>query len=217
MAKLQGGTRIYGTANVDTYLYVNTYTIVNATGIYQTGVINATSHTVGTNFFANTTQLYHTGTLNIGTGSFVVNTSQVTLSGPLSANGSTGTATYILTSNGSVGSPYWASAGTAITRYINMSQPGTNTGPYVGTARFYPADNITVNQIFASVSQTPSASCIFKIFKNGIDTGYTFTINSGSNTLTPTSVSIIVATTDYLTINLVSGSFVDFRVQLAYS
>ena len=32
MAKLNSGTRIYGTANVDTYFYDKTYTIVNATG-----------------------------------------------------------------------------------------------------------------------------------------------------------------------------------------
>ena len=177
------------------------FSLANSSGFYTNGIVNASS-------------------INIGTADFTANSSLIVIADiPLSANGSNGFSGYILSSNGSTGAPYWASAGTAleVTRYINMSQPGTNAGPYTGFARFYPADNITVNQIFASVSQTPSASCIFKIFKNGVDTGYTFTINSGSNTLTPTSVSIIVATTDYLTINLVSGSFVDFRVQLAYS
>ena len=64
MAKLQSGTRIYGTANVDTILYVNTYAVVNATGIYTTGTSNAASYTVGSSFVANTTGAYHTGTIN---------------------------------------------------------------------------------------------------------------------------------------------------------
>jgi len=56
-----------------------------------TGVVNATSHTVGS--------------------SFIANTLAVSISGiPLSANGSNGTATWVLTSNGNVGSPYWAVA-----------------------------------------------------------------------------------------------------------
>ena len=44
MAKLQGGTRIYGTANVDSNLYV-------------TSTVNAASFTIGSNFTANTTRL----------------------------------------------------------------------------------------------------------------------------------------------------------------
>ena len=44
MAKLQGGTRIYGTANVDSNLYV-------------TSTVNAASFTIGSNFTANTTRV----------------------------------------------------------------------------------------------------------------------------------------------------------------
>jgi hypothetical protein len=85
-ANYLGGTiaasyQLNSTLNANIASYLPTYN----------GVINATSHTVGT--------------------SFVANTLQVTIDNiPLSANGSTGTATYVLTSNGSVGSPYWAAA-----------------------------------------------------------------------------------------------------------
>ena len=44
--------------------------------------------------------------------SFIANTAQVTISGiPLSANGGTGTAGHVLTSNGATGAPYWSAAG----------------------------------------------------------------------------------------------------------
>jgi len=98
---------------------VGTSTIANSTGVY-TGVVNAASYTVGTSTIANSTGVY-TGVVNatthsVGT-SFIANTLQVTISGiPLSANGSNGSQAYVLTSNGSTGSPYWASPG-----YVNVS------------------------------------------------------------------------------------------------
>jgi hypothetical protein len=92
---IANSTAIVGTgyANVTTSVNsaahtVGTAFIANATGVYHTGVVNAASHTVGTNFIANTTQL--------------------TTTVPFSANGSTGTYGYVLTSNGATGSPYWA-------------------------------------------------------------------------------------------------------------
>jgi hypothetical protein len=63
----------------------------NASGFFTTGTANASSLTVGTNFIANTTQL--------------------TITIPLSANGGTGSAGQVLTSNGATGAPYWATGG----------------------------------------------------------------------------------------------------------
>lgn len=102
-------------------------------------------------------------------------------------------------------------------KYVNMTQTGTITGPFTGTSRYYPPVAITISQVSASVSTSQATNCVFKLFKNGVDTGYTFTINSGSNLITPVSVSIALTTTDYLTLNLVSGTFVEFKVQLKYS
>ena len=87
MAKLNSGTRIYGTATVDTTLAAGNTTI--------TGFVNASASV-------------NSAVLTVGT-SFIANSSQVTISAiPLSANGATGTAGHVLHSNGATGSPYWA-------------------------------------------------------------------------------------------------------------
>ena len=67
--------------------------IANSAGVFvanSIGVVNAGVHSVGTLIVANTTQF--------------------TLTLPFSANGSSGTAGQVLTSNGAVGSPYWAAS-----------------------------------------------------------------------------------------------------------
>jgi hypothetical protein len=90
-------------------------TLVN---VYSTGTVNAAAYTVGT--------------------SFIVNTTQVTISGlPLSANGSTGTATYVLTSNGSTGSPYWAAAASGSGGVNTAAQyTWSNTQTFSGDVNF---------------------------------------------------------------------------------
>ena len=81
----------------------------SAVNVYSTGTINAASHTVGS--------------------SFVANTNRVTISGiPLSANSSNGTSGYVLTSNGDVGSPYWAVAASPDTTVVNTSGNFTIAG-----------------------------------------------------------------------------------------
>jgi hypothetical protein len=98
---------------------------VSSANISSTGTINAASHSVGTAFVANTTQ--------------------VTISGiPLSANGSTGTAGQLLTSNGATGAPYWQSVTT-----FSTSSAYTFTGIHsynVGGNTIYMA-NTTSNWI----------------------------------------------------------------------
>ena len=97
--------------------------IANSTAIVGTGYANVTTsvnsaaHTVGTAFIANATGVYHTGVVNAAShtvgSTFIANTTQLTITVPVSANGSTGIAGYVLTSNGSTGSPYWAVATSA--------------------------------------------------------------------------------------------------------
>jgi hypothetical protein len=139
MAKLQSGTRIYGTANVDTILYVNTYAVVNATGIYTTGTSNAASYTVGSSFIANTTGAYHTGTINAA--SFTVGTvftANATLVNAVAISTSTntvtiGTAAYHV-SNGNFGIANSAPAdklAVAGTSYFN------GNAVFNGVAAFY--------------------------------------------------------------------------------
>ena len=74
MANLQNGTRIFGQANVDTTLYVNSTMVANASGVYHTGTVNAASHTVGSTFIANSTAVtLTTNTLTLGTSSITAN------------------------------------------------------------------------------------------------------------------------------------------------
>ena len=112
-----GNTSITGFANVSTsvnsaLLTVGTSFIANTTGAYHTGTMNAASHTVGTSFIANTTQV----TIAAGV--------------KLSANGGVGTAGQVLSSNGSTGSPYWATVaggGGGVTTFDGGS---TGLSPY---------------------------------------------------------------------------------------
>ena len=127
MAKLNSGTRIYGTATVDTTLAAGNTTI--------TGFVNASASV-------------NSAILSVGT-SFIANSTQVTISGiPLSANGATGTAAQVLSSNGSTGSPYWATAsGSTVTddtttnasRYVLFANQtsGSLTSEYVSSTKMY--------------------------------------------------------------------------------
>ena len=126
MAKLNSGTRIYGTANVDTSIGIGSTSVINATGFYTTGIVNAASYTIGSNYIANTTGIYTTGIVNalsysVGN-TFTANTSQlyfnanvviasnrdIIFSGNsgIYANNSFGTLGQVLTSNAT--SVYWS-------------------------------------------------------------------------------------------------------------
>jgi hypothetical protein len=103
-------------------------------------------------------------------------------------------------------------------KYITISMPGTQTAPQIGTVRFYPPVDCTIGTIFASTSTAPAGTALtFRINKNGTDTGYTLTIPTGSYTMTGVSTNISVTASDYLTLDLVTGAAVDFRVQLQYT
>jgi hypothetical protein len=119
------------TANTGNFTGTVTGTVANLSTS-----VNSALLTVGTSFIANTTGAYHTGAVNaaslsIGSGSFTTNSSSIVLASPVTANGSTGTSGYVLTSNGSSGSPYWAAAtitsnsiGRTVTSYTGN---GSNT------------------------------------------------------------------------------------------
>ena len=136
-----GNTSITGFANVSTsvnsaLLTVGTSFIANTTGAYHTGTMNAASHTVGTSLIANSIGVYHTGTMNaashtVGT-SFIANTTQVTIAAgvKLSANGGVGTAGQVLSSNGSTGSPYWATVAAGGGGVTTFDGGSTGLSPY---------------------------------------------------------------------------------------
>ena len=112
-----GGFRMTTVANSTTFSITGNTSITGFANVSTS--VNSALLTVGTSFIANTTGAYHTGTVNaaaltVGT-SFVANTTQVTIAAgiELSANGGVGTAGQVLTSNGTSGSPYWATVSAA--------------------------------------------------------------------------------------------------------
>jgi len=124
MAKLLSGTRIYGTANVDTILYVNT------------------SISIG-----NSTIALANSTANV----FIANATQLTITIPVSANGGVGTAGQVLTTNGATGSPYWANAGGGFTngQSIMVSNVAySNTSNTASTYTYYNTTTKTLDTVF---------------------------------------------------------------------
>ena len=96
---------------------------------------------------------------------------------------------------------------------ITVNQPGYVSGPMTGQSRFYPSVNTSITSISASVSEAVvSANVQFKVFKNGADTGPTYSINIGNYQLISTAASIDLTTSDYLTLNMVAGTAFDLRV-----
>jgi hypothetical protein len=74
--------------------------------------INGTANVSGVVTFGSTLSVatsVNSAALSVSS-SFIANTSQVTLNIPLNANNSFGLGSYILTSNGSTGAPYWSSS-----------------------------------------------------------------------------------------------------------
>jgi len=110
----------------------------------------------------------------------------------------------------------WASTKSSQAKYMTMNQAGTITAPFTGIARSYPPININITSIAASVGTTPSADLVFDILKNGVSAG-THTITAGAYKLSPASTNILVNSTDYLTINIVSGTGAsDLKVDFTY-
>ena len=89
MAKLNSGTRIYGTANVDTSIGIGSTSVINATGFYTTGIVNAASYTIGSNYIANTTGFYTTGIVNAASytigSNYIANTTGIYTTGIVNA------------------------------------------------------------------------------------------------------------------------------------
>jgi hypothetical protein len=199
-----GNTTVYSTINTTSY----TGTANNATYLVASTSANLVYNSSASGWQSNVNFVPAANNLGLGNTSSLWNLYANTIN----ANGSIGASSQILTSNGS--GSFWKDPSP---KYVNMVQTGTIFAPYTGSSRYYPPTNINISTVYASISTVYSNALVFKIFKNGADTGYTFTINSGVYTLTPVSVNISLSTTDYLTLNLVSGSSTELKVQLQYT
>jgi hypothetical protein len=97
-----------------------------------------------------------------------------------------------------------------------MNQPGVIAAPLTGAARYYPPRAVTFSKIYANLSTPAVGDFTFVLNKNGVNTGYTFTVSNGGYVMTPVVVSIALATTDYLSIDISTGTSSDLRVELEY-
>jgi hypothetical protein len=100
-------------------------------------------------------------------------------------------------------------------RYITMYQTGEVTSPKTGTSRYYPPKPVTVSNVSASLSVSSPVNLTFAIYKNGSNTG-AYTINANSYTMSSSSANISLTTTDYLTVNILTGSATDLKMDLEY-
>jgi hypothetical protein len=106
--------------------------------------------------------------------------------------------------------------GSTTHRYITMAMPGDITPPFVGIARFYPPDNISINTIYANLSASPtSGNFNFDIKKNGVSINATCTMSTAL--MTPVEVSVSLTTEDYLTLDVSGSNASDLNVKLRYT
>jgi len=162
MAKLNSGTRIYGTANIDTQINIGANVVANTTG-FGSGTINATSNgflaTATTISLGNTSVNVAITVAIVAVGAtFISNTTATVVTTPLTANASTGTSGQVLVSNGTVGSPYWSSVAT-----IGSGQTWTDVKASRATGTTY--TNSTGRPIMVVVGPTAAAgvSGVFNI------------------------------------------------------
>jgi hypothetical protein len=161
--------------------------IANTSGIYTTGIVNAASHTVGTNFIANTTQL--------------------TISGiPLSANGYIGSAGQVLSSNSS-GGIYWATGGSGGTGYTGSA--GTGGGGGFANGQSISVANLAITGSMTAASATGTAGQVLTSTGTGVYWGTPGTTYSYSSYFNGTSSYLGVAS------NAIFGFGVgDFTIEL---
>jgi len=129
-----------------------------------------------TQSFSNT--ILFSGQINVGS-TFIANTIQITIAGvPLSANGSNGTATQVLTSNGNSGAPYWSTV-TGGSGSVNTAQSYS----FTNTITFAGPGNTAANS-FLTVGANLVMNTTSIVWIGNTTTSPTITLaNSGSFTI----------------------------------
>jgi hypothetical protein len=103
---------------------------------------------------------------------------------------------------------------------INLTIPGTVSGPLVGSARFYPSRSVNLTAVNANLGSAPSGNFTFQILKNGFSIGQTFIITAQNPLMTVVYLSGVSLTiSDYLTVNILNGSAngQDLAVKISYT
>jgi len=154
---------------------------VYSNNVYLAGTVNAASHTVGTNFIANSTQL--------------------TISTPVSANGGVGTAGQVLTTNGATGSPYWAAAAAGVN--VAAQYAWTNTQSFSAVVTH--TANVSVNGAIIANSTSGTAGQV--LTSTGAGNVYWSTVSGGGGFTNGQSISVAnLAITGSVTANGSTGA-----------
>jgi len=108
--------------------------------------------------------------------------------------------------------------GSSVDTYISLTMTGVITVPYTGTSRFYPPRAMTLSTVYANLSTAATgANFTYIIKKNGTSIGNTFTITQNQTVMTPANISVSLATTDYLTLDVNGASATDLFVRIKYT
>lgn len=125
------------------------------------------------------TNLKLSQTLTVGNNSFIANATQVTVAVPVSANGGTGTAGQVLTTNGSTGSPYWST----INNTINVANAVSD--------RFTANGNQNTFNLSANISFPNNAIVTLDGLVQSPNIHYTIVNNSVIFSSNPTSNTVV--------------------------
>jgi len=91
---------------------------------------------------------------------------------------------------------------------------GLFAAPITGTARAVPIANTTITKIQLVNSNVVSANLTVRLNKNGVSVN-TYTILSGNYISNYTGLNIPFTSTDYLTVDVLSGSGSDFSLTIS--
>ena len=96
-----------------------------------------------------------------------------------------------------------------------LSMPGVlkNT---TGSIRWYPPEDIDLNDVLASVGEISNSNIVVTILKNGIVLDNT-SIPAGENVSSRKNISGSLTTNDYLTVDIVASGGEDLAVSIRYS
>lgn len=93
---------------------------------------------------------------------------------------------------------------------------GSFSAPVVGTAIFVPTKTVLIKTVQASVSEQQTSDLTIGLFKNTVLLQL-FTIPIGNLTTSFSNLNYSVSTSDYLTVNIVSGSGTNLSLALIHA
>jgi hypothetical protein len=199
-------TNLTGTNTALRTLISDRLQVANAATLYVTKVNPATSGL-----------LAHTGRVTVSTNLAV--TGNTTVSG-LIANGSLGTANFVLKTNGTTA--FWGAAAAGGSSTI-LTKTLDYTGPMVvgtGTKKWWINRSYSITRIIGFLDVAPTgSSLILQLNKNGANTS-TLTV-AATKTTASANLSISVVQGDYITVNVMqigsTNSGRDLSLMLEYS